>query len=87
MTNKTKTPESERDIKMFGCEIEILEFFERESIGPEAHRRYQDHASAAMSWLSDAQEQMSHGNPELARQTINRAKWLLEKIVPRLRKS
>jgi len=84
MTNKTKLAD-EREIKMFGCEVQVLEFFEKDAIGPEPHRRYQDHASAAMSWLSDAQEMILRGDVELARQVINRAKWLLEKVVPVLR--
>jgi hypothetical protein len=56
---------------MYGCDIEkFRESLEQDlrSLGP---------ARMAMSLMSDAQEEISHGLTNVARQTINRAKWII----------
>lgn len=71
------TPE-EREIGMFGVtRAELKEFVESsltfEVSGP---------AMVAASMMSDAQEEIAHGMIEEARQTLNRAKWVLFKYAP-----
>lgn len=67
----------EREISMFGCEIADF----KESIEDSFTFRVSGPAMIAMSLMSDAQEEMAHGMVENARQTINRAKWILSEYV------
>ena len=64
-----------RLMKMFGCNVSTLE---------ETAARH-DPLEVATSWLSDAQEQISTGNNEAARQTINRAKYMISEAQKRHR--
>ena len=71
---KTLTPREIREIEMFGMLKEELRK-QTEGIEP---------LPMALSMLSDAQEEIARGNPEQARQIINRAKlFILDKIPPR----
>lgn len=62
----------EEQVKMYGCESEAI---------IEAMSRYdgQETMMLAMSILSDAQMEMSMGNTEIARQYMNRAKFVISK--------
>ena len=69
--------------QMFGCDPDefvksVIESLTYKAIAPS---RGSSAALAAMSTLSDAQEEIAHGMNEEARQTINCAKLLLQKIV------
>ena len=59
-----------RDRVMFGCQEQDL----RDLV---ARDFYSSPAFLAVSILSDAQEVLSFGNAEKARQFINRAKWVI----------
>jgi len=62
----------QRDLEMFGCtKADLIEMLE-DSIGMQE--------MLAMSILSDAQLVMG-ANPELARQYINKAKWVMSQIM------
>lgn len=60
----------EQEIEMYGATSEALE---------NSRPDYQDDIGEAFSWLSDAQEVLP-GDPETARQFINRAKYFLSKV-------
>ena len=67
----------DREREMYGCLItdfkeSIEESFTFKMTGP---------AMIAMSLMSDAQEEMMHGQTETARMTINRAKWILSEYI------
>ncbi len=65
------------ELAMFGCtELDLREFVAL-YIGPGAEEHFQTRENAAVSLLSDAQEEISLGRGERARQAINRAKWML----------
>jgi hypothetical protein len=76
------TKQEEREEKMFGCrEAELKEAVEKsltfQLSGP---------AMVAASMMSDAQEELARGMNEEARQTLNRAKFVLfEYVSPRER--
>jgi hypothetical protein len=57
---------TEREIKMFGCTVADL----TREVG-------EDRLAYAMSVLSDAQEELSMGRAERARQLMNVAKWAI----------
>jgi hypothetical protein len=68
---------AQREIAMYGCEISkfqanVESSFTFKRSGP---------AMIVMSLLSDAQEETTFGMTETARQTINRAKWVLSTYV------
>ncbi len=54
----------------FGCAVDELETMVLESITPPA--------MLVMSIMSDAQEEIAFGHAETARQSLNRAKWILD---------
>jgi hypothetical protein len=58
---------------MFGCDID--EF--RKSVEESITFKLAGPALSAISQLSDAQEEIELGLNERARQTINRAKWII----------
>ncbi len=58
---------------MYGATIKDME----EQIGGSLTMKLSGPAMCAMSLLSDAQEEIAHGQPEAARKTINRAKWTI----------
>lgn len=63
----------QRDLDMFGCtHSDLLEMLE-DSIG--------SYEMLAMAIMSDAQHVMAHGDTETARQFINKAKWVVYKIM------
>jgi hypothetical protein len=59
--------------QMYGCDIEKF----RESLENSFTFKFSGPGMCAMSLMSDAQEEMAYGNVESARQTINRAKWII----------
>lgn len=59
--------------KMFGCTIGALK---------EAYNQSHGRRIFVMGILSDAQEEMAHGNVEVARQFVNRAKYLMSQVEP-----
>ena len=76
--NRTRDPVAyKREIAMYGCVI--AEF--KESIEDSFTFRVSGPAMIAMSLMSDAQEEIRCGNGEHARQTLNRAKWVLSEYV------
>lgn len=92
MTTTKKETRLDRQRKMYGTTLEILRSdvaqIKADAFVPaykseevcEAYRR-DALVAFAFSMLSDAQEEVAHGGPitrERARQTINRAKFLLE---------
>jgi hypothetical protein len=62
-----------RQVKMFGC----TEAQMREAVEQSLTYRFQGPAFMAASLISDAQEEINWENTEDARQTLNRAKWIL----------
>jgi hypothetical protein len=62
-----------REVKMFGC----TEAQMREAVEQSLTYRFQGPAFMAASLISDAQEEINWENTEDARQTLNRAKWIL----------
>ena len=66
-----------REISMYGCDIEDFVDSVFDSITYQA-------CGASMvvaSLMSDAQELMAYGDTESARQTLNRAKYLLSQVM------
>lgn len=64
-------------LEMFGCE-DIVAFADavKRTFGFKHHGV----SFCVMSMLSDAQEEMAHGDCEAARKTLNRAKYLLSEL-------
>jgi hypothetical protein len=76
--NRTRDPVAyNREIAMYGCAIADF----KESIEDSFTFKLSGPTMVAMSLMSDAQEEMAHGMTENARQTINRAKWILSEYV------
>lgn len=67
------TAQISREVSMFGCTEADL----RQSIESSITFKFTGPAMVAMSYMSDAQEEMAHGMTERARQTINCAKWII----------
>lgn len=63
----------ERQCAMYGCTVAAME----REIGGSLTMKLSGPAMCAMSLMSDAQEEIAHGQPERARQTLNRAKWTI----------
>lgn len=72
VTAKVPT-KAEQELKMYGCEIDPFV----ESVKESFTFRVVGIGMVIASLMSDAQEEMSHGNVEGARQTLNKAKYLL----------
>ena len=66
------TEQEKRQVGMFGC----TEAQMREAVEDSLTFRFQGAAFMAASLISDAQEEMKWDS-ENARQTLNRAKWIL----------
>ena len=66
------TDQEKRQVSMFGC----TEAQMREAVEDSLTFRFQGPAFMAASLMSDAQEEMKW-DTENARQTLNRAKWIL----------
>ena len=67
------TDAEKRQVAMFGC----TEAQMREAVEQSLTFRFQGAAFMAASLISDAQEEINWENTEDARQTLNRAKWIL----------
>jgi hypothetical protein len=67
----------DRERSMYGCSMADF----KESLEDSFTFRVSGPAMCAMSLMSDAQEEMAHGMVENARQTLNRAKWILSEYV------
>jgi len=68
---------ADRERSMYGCEISKFQ----ESIESSITFKFSGPTMVVMSLLSDAQEESTFGMTETARQTINRAKWVLATYV------
>lgn len=62
-----------RELVMYGCYAKDIDFELEESMS--SKEMY------AMSILSDAQHVMAHGDTETARQFINKAKYVISKVM------
>lgn len=62
-----------RELATFGCTLADLEQFMENALG---HK-----AMIVMGMMSDAQEQIRLGHAEDARQTLNRAKWIVSEYL------
>jgi hypothetical protein len=67
------TDQEKRQVGMFGC----TEAQMREAVEESLTFRFQGPAFMAASLMSDAQEEIARDMAEDARQTLNRAKWIL----------
>jgi len=67
----------DRERSMYGCSMADF----KESLEDSFTFKVSGPAMCAMSLMSDAQEEMAHGMVETARQTLNRAKWVLSEYV------
>ncbi len=67
----------QRDVSMFGMSSDALREIAETSIYRSSLDERGGDAMLIMSILSDAQEEMSLGDKEMARKFINRAKYLL----------
>ena len=67
------TDAEKRQVRMFGCTTEQM----REAVEESLSFRFSGPAMYAMSLMSDAQEEITRGLEEDARQTLNRAKWIV----------
>jgi hypothetical protein len=72
------TRDKEADVKMFGCEIEPFV----DSVEKSLAFKFSGPGMVIISLLSDVQELISMGRKEDARQTINRAKFLVDRFLP-----
>lgn len=64
---------SDNELKMYGCSIADF----RESMEDSCTFKLSGYAMVIASLMSEAQEEIAHGSTEYARQTLNRAKWVL----------
>lgn len=69
---ETLTDQEKRQVSMFGC----TEAQMREAVEDSLTFRFNGPARMAASLMSDAQEELNW-DINLARQTLNRAKWIL----------
>lgn len=67
------TDAEKRQVSMFGCTTAQM----REAVEESLSFRFSGPAMYAMSMMSDAQEEIARGLDEDARQTLNRAKWIV----------
>lgn len=65
------------DVKMFGCDFQAF----LDSVTESLTYKFSGGNMIVASLMSDAQEQMAHGDVEGARQTLNRAKGVLFAIM------
>lgn len=62
-----------KEVSMYACTVAQM----REAVAESLAFRFQGPAFYAFSMMSDAQHEIAHGMAEDARQTLNRAKWIL----------
>ena len=67
------TQQEKSEVRMFGCTVAQM----REAVEESLTFRFSGPAMYAMSLMSDAQEEILRDMNEDARQTLNRAKWIL----------
>jgi hypothetical protein len=67
------TQQEKSEVRMFGCTVAQM----REAVEESLTFRFAGPAMYAMSMMSDAQEEILRELDEDARQTLNRAKWIL----------
>lgn len=68
------TDAEKREVRMFGCTVAQM----RDAVAESLTFRFPGGpAMYAMSMMSDAQEEIARGLDEDARQTLNRAKWIV----------
>jgi len=67
------TQQEKSEVRMFGCTVAQM----REAVEESLTFRFAGPAMMAMSLMSDAQEEIVRDLDEDARQTLNRAKWIL----------
>jgi len=67
------TQQEKNEVRMFGCTVAQM----REAVEESLTFRFAGPAMMAMSLMSDAQEEIVRELDEDARQTLNRAKWIL----------
>lgn len=67
------TEQEVRQVRMFGCTEQQM----REAVEESFTFRFSGPAMYAMSLMSDAQEEILRDMNEDARQTLNRAKWII----------
>jgi hypothetical protein len=67
------TDVEKRQVRMYGCTEQQM----REAVEESLTFRFAGPAMMAMSLMSDAQEEIVRELDEDARQTLNRAKWIL----------
>lgn len=67
----------ERERRMYGATVETM----LDEIGGSLTMKCAGPAMCAMSLMSDAQEEIAHGMTEQARQTLNRAKWVVSTYI------
>jgi len=67
------TQQEKSEVRMFGCTVAQMRGAVEESLT----FRFAGPAMMAMSLMSDAQEEIVRELDEDARQTLNRAKWIL----------
>jgi hypothetical protein len=67
------TQQEKSEVRMFGCTVAQM----REAVEESLTFRFAGPAMMAMSLMSDAQEEILRDLDEDARQTLNRAKWIL----------
>jgi hypothetical protein len=72
-TYNNLTDQERREVRMYG----VTEAGMREAVESSLTYRHSGPAMMAASLMSDAQEEIAHGMNEDARQTLNRAKWIL----------
>ena len=78
--NQTLNESQKREVRMYGCTVEQM----REAVEYSITYRFSGPAMMAASLMSDAQElinteygEVDFNRAEDARQTLNRAKWIL----------
>jgi len=67
------TDAEKRQVSAFGCTTAQM----REAVEESLSFRFSGPVMYAMSMMSDAQEEIARGLDEDARQTLNRAKWIV----------
>jgi hypothetical protein len=72
-TYQALTEQQKREVRMYGVTVAGM----REAVEGSLGFRFASPAMYAMSLMSNAQEEIEHDMKEDARQSINRAKWIL----------
>ena len=70
-TNINEAATAFHETNVYGCTLDVL----RRDV--ERSLKLMSPEMTALSMMSNAQEQIAHGNTEGARQTLNQAKWVL----------